>query len=52
MGLFFASVVQYNAPIVLRLLGAFPENGSPWLLPLLTANGVVSGVFSPEAASG
>jgi GPH family glycoside/pentoside/hexuronide:cation symporter len=30
-----ASAVVGNAPIVLRLLGVFPENGSPWLLPIV-----------------
>jgi Na+/melibiose symporter-like transporter len=29
------SIVLGNAAIVLRLLGAFPENGSPWLLPII-----------------
>ena len=46
MGLFFASVVMGNAPVVLRLIGTFPANGSFWLLPLLTLNGVITGVFS------
>ena len=45
MAFFFASVVTANAPIVLRLIGYFPANGSAALLPLLTANGVVTGVF-------
>lgn len=30
-----ASAVVGNTPIVLRLIGAFPENGSPWLLPII-----------------
>ncbi len=30
-----ASAVVGNTPIVLRLLGVFPENGSPWLLPIV-----------------
>jgi len=30
-----ASAFVGNAAIVLRLLGAFPENGSPWLLPVV-----------------
>ena len=46
MALFFASVVTANAPIVLRLLGLFPANGSPALVPLLAANGVLTGVLS------
>jgi GPH family glycoside/pentoside/hexuronide:cation symporter len=29
------------APLVLRLVGWFPHNGSPWLIPLLIASGTV-----------
>lgn len=36
----FALVFGY-APIVLRLLGWFPANGHPWLLPLLRAHGLL-----------
>ncbi|HUZ12286.1 MAG TPA: MFS transporter [Caulobacteraceae bacterium] len=45
MTLFFVGVVTANAPIVLRLIGFFPANGSPWLLPLLTLNSVLTGVL-------
>ena len=45
MTLFFCSVLTANGPIVLRLLGLFPENGSPLLLPSLMANNVLGGVF-------
>ncbi len=45
MTLFFASVVTANAPIVLRLAGAFPVNGAPILLPLLIADLVLTGVL-------
>ena len=43
--LFFASVVTTAGPVLLRLLGFFPPNGSPLLVPLLAANQVVGGVF-------
>src|SRR5690606_26309898 len=46
MTLFFASVLTTNGPIVLRLLGLFPENGSPFLLPILMANAVLGGVLT------
>lgn len=35
MALFFASVLFGNLPIVLRLLGLFPLDGTPLLLPLI-----------------
>lgn len=37
-------------PLALRLIGFFPDNGSPWLVPLLFADGVVRGAFSITAA--
>lgn len=37
MALFFISIVAYAAPVFLRLVGLFPANDSPWLLPTLTA---------------
>ncbi|MCC6920518.1 MAG: MFS transporter [Alphaproteobacteria bacterium] len=37
-------------PMMLRLLGFFPENDSPWLLPLLFADGLVRGAFGITAA--
>jgi GPH family glycoside/pentoside/hexuronide:cation symporter len=45
MTLFFLSVFTANGPIVLRLLGFFPQNGDPLLLPLLMANNVLGGVL-------
>jgi Na+/melibiose symporter-like transporter len=35
------SLVFGGLPIALRLLGWFPENGDPWLLPLLRGHGLV-----------
>lgn len=45
MTLFFCSVLTANGPIVLRLLDAFPANGSPLLMPLLIANSILGGIF-------
>lgn len=44
--LFVFCVVALQAPILLRLLGAFPENGSAALLPLLAAFRFVAGVLT------
>jgi Na+/melibiose symporter-like transporter len=44
--LFFACVVALQAPILLRLLGAFPANGAPVLMPLLLAFRFVAGVLT------
>jgi len=46
MSLFFLSVATNNAPILLRLIGFFPENDSPELLPILFAEAVVTGVLA------
>lgn len=46
MALGFAGVVFNCLPVTLRLLGFFPENGSPYLLPLLLADRVMSGICS------
>lgn len=46
MTLFFLSVATNNAPILLRLVGAFPDNDSPALLPILFAEAVVTGVLA------
>ena len=35
IALFFAFIVVTTLPIGLRLIGFFPPNGSPWLLPIL-----------------
>jgi Na+/melibiose symporter-like transporter len=45
MALFFASVATNNGPLLLRLLGLFPDNHSALLMPLLLADRAVSGVF-------
>ena len=45
IGLSAASVLISLAPICLRLIGAMPANGSPWLIPILLAtNFLVSGL--------
>jgi Na+/melibiose symporter-like transporter len=41
MGLFGFSIVFGAGPVLLRLAELFPANGSPWLLPILMAHGVV-----------
>lgn len=46
MSLFFASVATNNAPILLRLVGYFPDNDSPNLLPILFAEAVVTGALA------
>lgn len=45
MLLMSCNVLVGGAPIVLRLLGWFPHNGSPWLMPILTIDSVVAGIF-------
>jgi len=45
MGLFFASLLFTHGPIVLRLLGLFPQNGSPLLLPILMVNNTLGGIL-------
>jgi Na+/melibiose symporter-like transporter len=47
MALFFGSVVTNGGPILLRLLGFFPENGSDALMPLLMAGRFVTGILGP-----
>lgn len=37
----FVGAMFLPLPIVLRLIGFFPGNGSPWLLPLLMVHGLV-----------
>lgn len=46
MSLFFASVMVNALPITLRLLGYFPENGSPLLAPLLMIDRIATGVLA------
>jgi GPH family glycoside/pentoside/hexuronide:cation symporter len=45
IGLFFASLIFTHGPIILRLLGAFPSNGSALLLPTLMLAGTLSGIL-------
>lgn len=45
MTLFFASVATNNAPVLLRLLEVFPDNHSPWLMPLLLGDRAISGIL-------
>lgn len=45
MSMFFASVLVSGAPIVLRLVGYFPENGSSLLVPILLIDRIVTGVL-------
>ena len=42
MGLIFVSMLLTCLPIVLRLMGAFPENGSPALFPLVFGLSIIS----------
>lgn len=46
MTMFFAGVFVTAAPIALRLIGFFPENGSPWLVPILTIDRLISGILN------
>jgi GPH family glycoside/pentoside/hexuronide:cation symporter len=41
VAVFLAAILVGGAPVVLRLLGLFPSNESPWLLPILVGHGVV-----------
>ncbi len=45
MSLFFISVLFNTAPILLRLLGLFPANDSPLLVPFLAANLLIVSVL-------
>jgi len=42
IGLFSVSVVTAAGPIFLRLTGLMVANGSPWLMPILIADGIVT----------
>ena len=46
MSLFFAAVFFNSAPILGRLMGVMPENGTDLLLGILLADRLVTGVFS------
>jgi Na+/melibiose symporter-like transporter len=45
VGLFMASVLTNNGPILLRLLGFFPGADSDLFMPLMLADRVVTGIF-------
>jgi Na+/melibiose symporter-like transporter len=42
IGLFAFSVITAAGPVFLRLIGVMPPNGSPWILPILAADGIVT----------
>ncbi len=42
MGIYGFQIVFGALPVLLRLAGWFPENGSPWLLPLIWAHTIVN----------
>ena len=46
IGLFVLSTVTGAGPVTLRLLGWFPENHSPFLLPILLANYLMVATFA------
>lgn len=48
--LLLASVFIGFLPLILRIVGFFPDNGSPYLVPILFADGVVRGAFGITAA--
>jgi GPH family glycoside/pentoside/hexuronide:cation symporter len=45
VSLFIVTIAVHCAPILLRLLDLFPENGSPWIVPLLTLEKLVAGTL-------
>lgn len=46
IALFVAFILTSSLPILLRLIGFFPENGSPWLLPLLLADRFIADILA------
>ena len=42
IGLFSFSVITAAGPLFLRLIGVMPPNGSPWILPILAVDGVIT----------
>ncbi|HEY1878623.1 MAG TPA: MFS transporter [Caulobacteraceae bacterium] len=42
IGLFSFSVITAAGPLFLRLIGVMPPNGSPWILPILAVDGIVT----------
>jgi Na+/melibiose symporter-like transporter len=50
IGLSAASLVVSLVPVALRLVGAMPANGSPWLIPILVADNFLVVTFSVMAS--
>jgi Na+/melibiose symporter-like transporter len=42
IGLFSFSVVTAAGPLFLRLIGVLPANGSPWIMPILAIDGIIT----------
>ncbi|MGH7024569.1 MAG: MFS transporter [Caulobacteraceae bacterium] len=42
IGLFLVSVAMSAGPLFLRLIGVMPPNGSPWILPILALDNIVT----------
>ena len=42
IGTFLVSLVTASGPVFLRLMGLMPLNGSPWITPILVADGAVT----------
>lgn len=51
VGCVLVLVLATNVPIVCRLIGVFPENGSPLLLPLLLVFRLIAGLIGPALIS-
>lgn len=51
VGCVLVLVLATNVPIVCRLAGVFPENGSPLLLPLLLLFRLIAGLIGPALIS-
>lgn len=46
IALFLVSVVTSAGPLFLRLVGLMPPNGSPWIMPILIADGMLTGTVA------
>jgi Na+/melibiose symporter-like transporter len=46
IGLFSVSVVTAAGPVFLRLVGLMVPNGSPWLMPILIVDGMVTAIVA------
>jgi Na+/melibiose symporter-like transporter len=42
IGLFLVSVATAAGPVFLRLIGLMPPNGSPWIMPILIGDGILT----------